>query len=115
GGMSSCIYLLFEIPRLEWYYGSVWNTTDIIFGTMLIVALLDLTRRNFGWPLPIIAIVFLAYSLFGHILPTEYFGHTGFTYGKVISFLYSPAGIFGIVFKTFVSIIFIFMLFGYFL
>ncbi|WP_408010199.1 TRAP transporter permease [Pseudalkalibacillus sp. A8] len=115
GGMASCIYLFFEIPRLEWYYGSVWNTSDIVFGTLLIISLLDLTRHKFGWPLPLIAVSFLLYSLFGHLLPTSYFGHTGISYGRVISFLYSPAGIFGIVFKTFVSIIFIFMLFGYFL
>lgn len=115
GGLSSCIYLFFEIPRLEWFYGSDWNTLDIFFGTLLIVSLLDLTRRKFGWPLPIIALMFLLYALFGHNLPTGYFGHTGFSYSNLISFLFSPAGIFGIVFKTFVSIIFIFMLFGYFL
>ncbi|WP_074435610.1 TRAP transporter permease [Oceanobacillus jeddahense] len=114
-GISSCIYLFFEIPRLEWFYGSVWNNADIIFGTLLIIALLDLTRRKFGWPLPSIAAFFLLYSLFGHYLPSGYFGHSGFSYGRIISFLYSPAGIFGIVFKTFISIIFIFMLFGTFL
>ena len=114
-GAASCIYLFIEIPRLEWTFGSVWTLWDIFFGTVMVVALLDLTRRSFGWALPIVALIFLSYALFGHLLPEGFFNHTGFAYDRTISFLFGPGGIFGIVLKTFVSIIFIFMIFGTFL
>src|SRR5690625_644464 len=52
-GMGACIYLLIEIPRLEWYYGSVWEPFDIIFGTLLIIVLIDICRKKFGWALPL--------------------------------------------------------------
>ena len=38
-------------------------------GTVLIAALLEATRRSMGWPLPIIAIYFMAYALAGPIFP----------------------------------------------
>ncbi|WP_209121245.1 TRAP transporter fused permease subunit [Alkalihalobacillus sp. BA299] len=114
-GVGACIYLLIEIPRLEWYYGSVWTNMDIVFGTLLIIALLDFSRKKFGWALPIIALIFLAYTLFGDLLSPQFFGHTGFSFERTISYLFGPGAIFGIVMSTFVNIIFIYMLFGVFL
>ena len=34
--LASQIYLFFEIPRLDWAYGSDWTNGDIIFGTFAI-------------------------------------------------------------------------------
>ena len=42
---------------------------DVVMGSILIVALLEATRRSMGWPLPIIAIVFMAYALAGPGFP----------------------------------------------
>jgi TRAP transporter 4TM/12TM fusion protein len=114
-GISACIYLLIEIPRLQWYYGSAWNPFDIVFGTLLIIVLIDLSRKKFGWALPIIAISFLIYTLFGQYLPQGFFNHSGFSFERSISYLFGPGAIFGIVMSTFVNIIFVYMLFGVFL
>ena len=31
-GALPMFYLFFEIPRLDWYYGTLWETGDIILG-----------------------------------------------------------------------------------
>jgi TRAP-type uncharacterized transport system fused permease subunit len=36
------------------------GTLDVVMGSILIVALLEATRRSMGWPLPLIAIGFMA-------------------------------------------------------
>ena len=38
---------------------------DWIMGTVMIVVLLEATRRSVGWPLPIIAVVLMVYALYG--------------------------------------------------
>ena len=38
---------------------------DVVMGTILIVVLLEATRRSVGWPLPIIAIVLMVYAYLG--------------------------------------------------
>src|ERR1041384_1771632 len=40
-----------------------------IMGTVMIVLLLEATRRSVGWPLPIIAIVLIVYALFCRFFP----------------------------------------------
>ena len=114
-GVLPSIYLVFEIPRLEWFYGTIWTTGDIIFSTMLVLALLMLTHKKYGLPMPIIACVFMLYVLFGHVLPSDYFGHGGFSFSRTMSFMFGPSAIFGVVFNTFARIIFIYLLFGAFL
>src|SRR5690606_34253213 len=42
---------------------------DVFMGTILIVGLLEGTRRAIGWTLPIIALVFRAYAAFSSIFP----------------------------------------------
>ncbi len=42
---------------------------DVAMGTVLVVALLEATRRSMGWPLPVIALVFMAYAMAGPSFP----------------------------------------------
>jgi TRAP transporter 4TM/12TM fusion protein len=81
----------------------------------LMISLLELLRRSFGWAMPIVALGFLAYALFGHLLPPEYFGHKGLKIGNVIGFMLGPMAIFGPVMSAMVQIIFLFMIFSTFL
>lgn len=111
-GLSSCIYLLMEIPRMEFYYGSVWTAADIVFGTLMIIVLLDVSRKNYGWSIPVIAVAFIVYTLFGHYLPSYLFQHTGFSFERTVSYLFGPGSIFGTTYSVFVNIIFVYLLFG---
>jgi TRAP-type uncharacterized transport system fused permease subunit len=45
------------------YYVDDLTWTDMILGTVLVVMIMEATRRLIGWALPITAIVFLAYGL----------------------------------------------------
>ncbi|MBI2207046.1 MAG: TRAP transporter fused permease subunit [Candidatus Rokubacteria bacterium] len=114
-GVAPCIYVIVDLERLQWTYGSTVEPLDIVFGSMLIVSLLELTRRSFGLAMPIVALVFLAYGLFGNHLPPWLFGHTGLRPGNVIGFMIGNMAIFGPVMSVMVQIIFLFMLFSAFL
>jgi len=61
--------------------------TDVVMGTILIIGLLEGTRRSMGWPLPIIAIIFIIYAMFGADFP-GLFKHAGNTWPQVVNHLY---------------------------
>jgi len=71
-GVVPCLYILIEMDRLQWTYGSTVLPLDIFFSILLMISLLELNRRAFGWNIPITILGFLAYALFGHLLPPEY-------------------------------------------
>ncbi len=114
-GVAPCLYVIIDLERLQWSYGSTVEPLDIVFGCLLIVSLLELTRRSFGWAMPLVALAFLAYALFGNHLPPSLFGHTGLQPGNVIGFMIGEMAIFGPVMSVMVQIIFLFMLFSAFL
>ncbi len=114
-GVVPCIYVIVDLERLQWTYGSTVEPMDIVMGSLLIVSLLELTRRAFGWSMPIVSLVFLAYGLFGNLLPPSLFGHTGLKPGNVIGFMIGDMAIFGSVMSVMVQTIFLFMLFSAFL
>ncbi|RXT07219.1 TRAP transporter permease [Ammoniphilus sp. CFH 90114] len=91
------------------------NQTDIIFGTITILLVLEATRRTMGNTLPIIAIIFLVYAKYGEWIPGA-FAHMDFSYGRIIEQMYlSTEGIFGIALGVSATYIFLFVLFGAFM
>ena len=42
---------------------------EIVFAVILVIALFDACRRTIGWPIVILATIFIAYGLFGAYLP----------------------------------------------
>ena len=114
-GVAPCVYILIEMERLQWTYGSTVLSLDIFFSTLLMISLLELVRRAFGWAIPITALGFLAYAFLGHLLPPEYFGHAGIKTGNIIGFMMGPMAIFGMVMSAMVQIIFLFLIFSTFL
>jgi len=114
-GVVPCLYIILEMDRLQWTYGSTVEPLDVVFSVLLMFSLLELNRRAFGWAMPLTAIGFLLYALLGGYLPGEFFGHTGLKPQKVIGFMLGPMAIFGSVMVAMVQIIFLFMLFSTFL
>ena len=45
------------------YYIDDLTLQDMLFGTALVLLVLEATRRMIGWPLPVTALVFLGYGL----------------------------------------------------
>jgi TRAP transporter 4TM/12TM fusion protein len=111
-GVSPCLFILYDYERLQWVYGSTVDPPDVVFGLFLIVAVIELARRAFGWAMPILACVFLLYAFLGHHLPAGLLGHMGIEPQKVIGFQLGEMAVLGIIMSVMVRIIFLFMLFS---
>lgn len=90
------------------------TTTDVIFGAILIIVLLEGTRRSLGWPLPIIGLIFMAYALAGPWMPSI-LTHPGNSLAQLIDHLYMTSqGIYGVALGVVATYVFHFVLFGVF-
>lgn len=88
------------------------KTADLVVGAALIVLVIDATRRRVGWALPVITLIFLAYALFGHVLPGQ-LGHREYGWRQVVASLtMNTEGVFGTVTGVSATYIFLFVLFG---
>jgi TRAP transporter 4TM/12TM fusion protein len=85
---------------------------DIAFSFIAIVLVFEATRRTVGWPLLIIAIVFLLYTFFGQMLPSA-LAHQGYDLSRITTTLFmTKNGLFGIPLKVMTHFIFLFIAFG---
>jgi TRAP transporter 4TM/12TM fusion protein len=85
---------------------------DVTLGVILIVLVLEGTRRAVGWWLPAITCAFLAYAFVGPWMP-EVFSHRGYSVRRVVGQLYlTTEGIFGIPLGVSSTFVFAFVLFG---
>lgn len=90
------------------------TTTDVVLGAVLVLVLLEATRRSVGWPLPIIALLFMSYALWGPAMP-GILVHPGATFAQLINHLYlTTQGIYGIALGVVATYVFHFVLFGVF-
>ncbi|HCL66079.1 MAG TPA: C4-dicarboxylate ABC transporter permease [Rhizobium sp.] len=90
------------------------TSTDVVLGGLLVVVLLEATRRSVGWPLPIIAVLFMTYALSGPYMP-GILVHPGATISQLINHLYlTSQGIYGIALGVVATYVFHFVLFGVF-
>ena len=85
---------------------------DVAMGSILIVGLLEGTRRAMGWPLPIIAMVFLAYAAFGRVFP-GLLQHAGNSWAQIVNHMYlTSQGVYGVAVGVVATYVFHFVLFG---
>jgi TRAP transporter 4TM/12TM fusion protein len=85
---------------------------DVVMGTLLIVVLLEATRRAVGLALPLIAIFLMVYALYGQSFPGV-FVHPGNSWKGVVNHLYlTSQGIFGIALGVVATYVFHYVLFG---
>ncbi|MDR1785317.1 MAG: TRAP transporter permease [Spirochaetaceae bacterium] len=88
------------------------STGDLIMATMLIILVMEASRRMSGWALPILSVIFLLYGLFGRSMP-GLFWHRGYTWNQISNHLFANTeGIYGSSVSIAASYIFLFILFG---
>ena len=86
---------------------------DIVFGTILVLVLLEAVRRTIGIIVPIIIIIFTAYAIFGPYIPVQILMHPGISWSNYINNMYFPdIGIYGITLWIVSTVVFHFVLFG---
>lgn len=110
-GIACTFYVGLNLEHLEEVVGYP-DPVDILVGSVLIVLVLEATRQAWGLTLPIVAILFILYFFFGHLIPGP-LHHRAFNFDYVISYLcIGLTGVYG----TFLSIsanqIFLFVVFG---
>ncbi|WPC74873.1 TRAP transporter permease [Vibrio porteresiae] len=88
---------------------------DQIAGVVVIITLMEATRRTVGIVMVLIAVIFLAYALFGNVLPAN-IASKGFSLEEIIRFhIFSTNGVYGAPLAISAGVVFIFVLFGAFL
>jgi TRAP transporter 4TM/12TM fusion protein len=108
---ASVMYIPYVFEDLAFRVGNP-STWDVLFGSILFLTLLEATRRSMGWPLPLIAIGFTAYALFGPHFP-GLLKHAGASWGQMINHQYlTSQGIYGVAVGVVATYVFHFVLFG---
>ena len=88
------------------------ETTDIVMGTLLILLVMECSRRISGPALSILSAVFLVYALFGRSFP-GIFRHRGYNWHRVVTYLTTDIyGIYGSSVKVSATYIVLFIIFG---
>jgi TRAP transporter 4TM/12TM fusion protein len=105
------LYIPYIFEELAFKVGNP-DKLDVFMGTILIVGLLEGTRRAMGWPLPIIAIVFMIYAMFGREFP-GLLKHAGNNWSQIVNHLYlTSQGVYGVAIGVVATYVFHFVLFG---
>jgi TRAP transporter 4TM/12TM fusion protein len=113
-GVAVTVYVLLEQDGLSWREDVAPTQMDILFGTVLLVLVLDLTRRIVGWPLVILIFVLMGYTFFASYMP-GILQSKSYGYPRMISHLLSIDGFYGIPIGASATYVFLFILFGAFL
>ena len=104
-------YAFFELENIL-TRGGIWTTnTDIVLGFVAILVVLEAARRSNGLALPLIAVFFILYALFGNHIPGM-LGHKGYSIKRIITTLYTYEGIFGTALATAATFVSMFIIFG---
>ncbi|MGH2562182.1 MAG: TRAP transporter permease [Thermomicrobiales bacterium] len=109
--IAVCAYPIINLD--EFVYRAARPTqTDVIMGAVLIVLVLEATRRTVGWVLPIVSIFLLFYGKYGDLFPGQY-GHKGYDLDRMVGTLYiSLNGIFGVPLDVAATYIILFTIYG---
>ena len=86
------------------------NIYDMIAATLMVVLVIEASRRMSGWALPALSVIFIAYGLWGRNL-WGLFRHRGYTWIQLSNQLMLTEGILGSSVSVASSYIFLFILF----
>lgn len=105
-------YIQLLYPELDARQGVAVTTTDVAIGIILIVVVLEASRQAFGLVLPIVAVLFIAYSFLGNHLPPPLW-HARFPLDAIIArYNIGLVGMYGSILNVSANYIFLFVLFG---
>lgn len=109
--LASSLYIFYIWPSQIMRVGDP-SFLDKFFGAIMIMAVLEGTRRTSGNALTLTAGILLLYTYFGKYMPGA-LAHRGYSITRIISFFYSTAeGIYGIPIGVSASLIVLFVVFG---
>ena len=113
-GIAVIVYMLVDFDQFI-YRSVIPNSWDILFGIILILLVLEATRRTTGLIMPIIVIAFIIYAFIGPELPKPW-THRGYEIDRLVGHMYMTLeGIFGVPIDVSSTFIILFTIFGAFL
>jgi TRAP transporter 4TM/12TM fusion protein len=88
------------------------TVTEVLAGIIIIVLVLEATRRTTGWILPAVAVFFIIYGLWGDYFPDP-FGHRGYPIQRIVGQnLLTLEGLFGVPLDVAATFIVLFSIYG---
>ena len=113
--LATAIYFILTMDTIIYRIGISPTSWDLVFSTLLVILVLEMTRRTNGWILPMIGLVFILYAMWGKYLPHAMGGHRGYSFSRVISYLTGMDAMLSTPLSTSASFVFLFILFSAFL
>jgi len=111
-GVAACGYIALNESMLANQYGFIYGHLQMGIGVFLIFLALEAARRAIGWPLPLVALLALAYAVFGEHIPGQ-FGHPGLPMQSFVGTLtIAEGGLWGKLTGVSVGVVAIFVIFG---
>ncbi len=109
--VGSLIYIMSIDSTIDMRSGRIY-TYDIFFGVLLMVTLIEASRRAVGKSLAIVVIVFILYAFFGQYMP-GFLVHAGMDISRLTSVVYlGTDGIYGTAIYASASYIVLFVILG---
>ena len=88
---------------------------DLWMGGLVLLLVLEATRRAVGWPMVILTLVFFVYTMYGQLFPTA-IAHGAFSLEEIITINFmETAGLYGLILGVLSTYIIIFVIFSAFL
>jgi TRAP transporter 4TM/12TM fusion protein len=113
--LASLLWPIVDMQRFV-YRAATPNAADVVLGAVLILIVLEATRRTVGWILPVTAVGFLAYAQFGPVLDRvglSLIAHRGYSFDRVVGTLYMTLeGILGVPLDVAATYIVLFTVYG---
>lgn len=112
--LSACctLYVFVNYPRFIWNPLQWLSPLDMILAVIMVVLILEASRRAIGLTFPIMALILMAYAYFGEYIPGV-LGHKQFSITYTLQQLYHTTnGIWGSMVGTSASMLAMFSIFG---
>ena len=112
--IAPVIYILSDLEDITFRMGIDPNNLDVVMSVIMIIVVLEMTRRTAGFALLITVLCFILYGFVGRYMP-GIFEHKGYSVGRIVTFAFTPDGILGVPIFASATYVFLFVLFGAFL
>jgi TRAP transporter 4TM/12TM fusion protein len=111
GSAGICVWIfIYSTPILN--RAGSFLTIDVTMGSILVILVLEASRRSTGPAVPLVALFFICYALFGPYLP-DALVHKGYSIKRISTYLaLSTDGIFGVPIGVSANFILLFILYG---
>ncbi len=82
--LVSFVYWLIEFKNIYTYRGGIYNTADILIGGLMLVLIMELSRK-FHTILFYVNLGLIAYCLLGPLMPVDFFWHPGLSFTRLVA------------------------------